>query len=116
MALLLAVACASAPTATGSGIDALVLIGPTCPVERADEPCPDRPYQGYFRVIDRSSGRAVSTARSDADGRFHLPLPPGDYTIEPVLTAPLPHASSVDVMVEPNRFTEITIMFDSGIR
>ncbi len=116
IALLVAAACASGPTATASGIDALVVLGPTCPVQRADEPCHDRPYQVSFRIIDRASGRAVATARSDADGRLHLPLAPGEYTIEPILETPLPHASPVDVTVEPGRFTEVTITFDSGIR
>ncbi|MER6351993.1 hypothetical protein ABT186_09120 [Streptomyces sp. NPDC001634] len=62
--------------------------------------------------------RTVTETTSDADGHFHIPLPPGTYTIRPVnLTgAVTPIAQPVSVTVTSGRFTTVVIPFDSGIR
>jgi hypothetical protein len=100
---------------TESGIEGTVTIGPTCPVQRIDSPCPDRPYEATIVVLD--SGRhLVAEARSDAQGTFRVPLPPGTYTLSPQSLAALPYAAEQTVTVSPGRFASVHIQFDSGIR
>ena len=100
---------------TESGIEGAVTIGPTCPVQRIDSPCPDRPYEATIVVLD--SGRhLVAEARSDAQGTFRVPLPPGTYTLSPQSLAALPYAAEQTVTVSPGRFASVHIQFDSGIR
>ena len=104
------------PTAA-SGIAGLVLIGPTCPVVRPDDPCPDRPFSADL-VVRNAQGTAVCTTSSGEDGRFQVGLPPGGYELDPQSGQPggLPYAAPQPVTVEPGRYTEVTVTFDSGIR
>lgn len=106
----------STPVPSGdSGIDGTVTIGPTCPVERVESPCPDRPYEVAIKVFD-GRGREVAQARSDSAGRFRLVLSPGTYTLRPPQTGVPPSAAEQTVEVTPGRFTAVHIAFDSGIR
>ncbi len=103
-------------TPTGTGIEGRVVIGPTCPVERVGSPCPDRPHQADLRVRSVVSGDVVASARSDGEGRFRVDLPPGDYTVEPILRGVFPSGAPTEVTVRPGRYTAVTIRLDSGIR
>ncbi|MGH2728641.1 MAG: hypothetical protein ACRDKS_16845 [Actinomycetota bacterium] len=101
-----------------SGIEGLVVIGPTCPVVVQGQDCDDEPYAGEVRVVDRATGKLVATARSGADGRFRIGLAPGDYTLEPVSpnAGGLPFGKPLDVTVRPHTYERVTVSFDSGIR
>ncbi len=106
-----------AAPALDSGIDGLMLIGPTCPVEQVGQDCDDKPYAGEVRIIDRSTGNLVATARSRDDGRFRVALRPGSYRLEPIAApAGLPFGKPVDVAVRPHMYEQVTVSFDSGIR
>jgi len=113
------VACA-AKTGTGngsSGIRGTVTIGPTCPVERADSPCPPTPYAAKITVS--KAGDVVATATTAADGRFQISLEPGTYTIDavPVNADGIARMQPMrPVTVTAGAFTGVTISFDSGIR
>ncbi len=101
-----------------SGINGLVTLGPLCPVERADSPCPDRPLAAKIQVKD-PSGDVVATVQSGDDGRFTVALAPGSYVLQglsPTPGNPFPIGSSVTATVKPHRFTQVTVTFDSGIR
>jgi hypothetical protein len=102
-------------TRLDSGVRGKVLYGPTCPVERVGEPCVE-PYRATLRIRRRASHKLVATTRSDAQGRFKVPLAPGRYVIVPVSGRPYPNAAPKPVRVERHRFTRVTITFDSGIR
>jgi hypothetical protein len=102
--------------ASPSGISGTVTIGPTCPVERIDDPCPDRPYAATFTVQD-DAGHDLCTVQSGDDGHFRVGLPPGAYELVPVIgPSRLPYAQPQQVTVTPNQYTEVSIGFDSGIR
>ena len=111
-------------TVTGdSGIEGMVLAGPTCPVERPDSPCPDRPVAiriAVFTATHAMPMEPVTTFTSGDDGRFRLALPAGSYTLErscgPQNCAPFPTLAPTQVQVEPGRFTRITLHADTGIR
>lgn len=115
---LLVLACATSdllgPEAA-QGIEGTVLLGPQCPVQHQDDPCPDRPYQARIE-IHRAGGGFVTRIRSDESGRFRVGLRPGGYVLHPESGDPFPWASRQEVTVVPNVFTEVAIHFDTGIR
>src|SRR5262245_32535876 len=45
--------------ATASGITGATVVGGACPVERADSPCPQRPFQASLTITDATSGTLV---------------------------------------------------------
>lgn len=108
----------SMPVQEESGIEGRVVIGPACPVLEEGQPCPDRPFQSELRVRYASSGEVAAVVASDADGRFRVVLPPGIYIVDPgeprLVTDP--RAEPVSVRVEPDRFAQIVVRFDSGVR
>jgi len=116
--LLIATACGSdallGPDAD-QGIDGLVLLGPICPVQTLEDPCPDEPYSARIQVLTER-GAQVTTVRSGGDGRFRVGLRPGRYTLRPQPGDPFPTAADEDVEVAEGVFTEVTIHFDTGIR
>src|SRR5205814_1656827 len=42
---------AFAPCPAPSGVEGRVTAGPTCPVQRADQPCPDKPVETTLRLL-----------------------------------------------------------------
>ena len=100
-----------------SGITGMVLIGPMCPVMRADEPCPDQPFAATLLIRD-SQGRDLCIVASGDDGRFQVALPPGSYEVVPLAggVSGLPFAAAQWVTVAPGQYTEVTVAYDSGIR
>jgi hypothetical protein len=111
----------AAPTETAisqpgeSGIEGRATIGPTCPVQRIDSPCPDRAYEATITVLDAARNRVAET-RSDTDGHFLLLLAPGTYVLVPQATGALSRASEQTVTVAAGHVTAVEIVFDSGIR
>ncbi len=119
---LLIAACAPpvvhSPTATpapGGGIEGVVLIGPMCPVMRADTPCPDRPYAAVISVLDAERA-PVAQFESDDQGRFRLALAPGEYLLSPESPDGFTRGGEQLVTVSAGRFVSVTIHYDSGIR
>lgn len=106
-----------APALAISGVRGHVTIGPMCPVMRLDQPCPDKPYAASLVVRD-SNGRLVAHIVSDAEGAFALPLPEGQYVIEPESGSAvrLPSAGPHPFKVQAGHWTTVDISFDSGIR
>jgi hypothetical protein len=99
-----------------SGIEGQVLIGPRCPVERADSPCPDQPIAALVSFKD-PAGKFLGPARAGDDGRFRIDLSPGTYTVLAHEISDNPRiARPRAVTVEPGAFASITLVIDSGIR
>ncbi len=100
-----------------SGVKGQVFIGPMCPVVRVDTPCPDEPYQAALTVLTLD-GREVTRFKTDAEGKFTVNLPPGDYVLHPETPEnnSLPFAPDVPFTVIPDEFTNIIVTYDSGIR
>ena len=95
-----------------------MLIGPMCPVVQEGTPCPDQPYQATIDVWNGGRTEKVRTFTTDEDGRFRVPLPPGEYYIDPLPPdsggppTPVPQT----VTVPQGSFVEVAIAYDSGIR
>jgi len=110
-----------APSATATpapagdtGIDGTVTLGPTCPVERIDSPCPDRPYAA--RITIWRGGVQVAETRSGDDGRFRIILPPGTYRVVGETAGTFPRGSEVQAVVVVGQMAPVQIRYDSGIR
>jgi len=94
--LLGSAACAQPPADTG--VQGRVFVGPTCPVQRLDSPCP-------------------ADFTTSVDGTFRVPLSPGAYVVSKAPNAnPLPAGGDQSFTVTRSSYTHITIAFDSGIR
>lgn len=114
----LLVGCAKSVSApSDSGITGIALLGPTCPVERVGTPCPDEPMAGA-QILVKRGGETVATVTTGDDGRFRVELDPGEYVLEPVSPSEtgLPFGKPMNVRVEANAFTDVQVLFDSGIR
>jgi hypothetical protein len=101
-----------------TGIEGTVTLGPTCPVQRVDDPsCDDRPYSAEIHV-NTNNGVWVTQFKADAQGKFKVELEPGTYTLDPQTPMDniLPRANSQDVTVVSGAFTIVNIQYDSGIR
>lgn len=118
---LLLTACAERGQESGSGelgtINGTVLAGPTCPVERAESPCPDRPVDGVT-VQALRDGSVLATAVSDPDGEFTMNLAAGEYLLQAVLEPGGPGMSSLPTRVRVTRGASVdaTVLLDTGIR
>ena len=105
------------PTPQNSGINGIILIGPGCPVQTIPpkSECADKSFQAKV-LIKNSFGLIVGEFVSKIDGTFEVPLSAGTYVLEPQSPNELPRGEIQTVIVQQNKFTQITINYDSGIR
>lgn len=115
--LILALATCSiySPTPRGSGIEGQVLLGPMCPVVQQGQECPDQPYQTTL-TVNSLNGVQIVQFQSDAQGRFQVPLVPGEYILHPESPNGIPFAGDQAFTVQTGQYTQITVNYDSGIR
>lgn len=113
--ILVLATCSVQPTAGTSGIEGQAYIGPNCPVAQDGSTCPDQPYQATITVND-ADNRMVAQVHTDAEGRFKIPLDPGEYILHPESPNMLPFAKDQKFTVTANKFTEVVVNYDSGIR
>jgi hypothetical protein len=111
-------ACGSQPAAQpGTGIQGMVQVGPTCPVERINSPCPPHPLAATVVVRD-ATGAEVARFHSGADGRFKVDLRPGTYRLSGLTigSSSLPRPIPTSVTVTQGTYTSVSVEYDSGIR
>lgn len=104
--------------ASEGGIEGIVTIGPTCPVEKfpPDPDCADKSYKAALEVTTKD-GKSVKRFSSGDDGKFKVSLPAGEYIIQnDSVSSILPRMAPMNVIVKNGKFTKIDIGFDSGIR
>jgi hypothetical protein len=106
---------AFAPCPAPSGVEGRVTAGPTCPVQRADQPCADKPVETTLRLL-RKDGSVAATGRSAADGTFKMTAVPGSYRLVADWPSRVGGCAPVDVTVENGRFTHADLSCDTGIR
>jgi hypothetical protein len=116
LSLLLQVSC-SPQIPANTGIQGEVLIGPVCPVVQLNNPCPDKPYQATLAILT-SEGRKIMKVTSNAEGRFQVPLTPGNYILHPETppNQPMPFAAEQFFRVAEGQFTQLKVTYDRGIR
>jgi len=98
-----------------TGVYGVVTAGPTCPVQRIDEPCPAEPVSAEVEVRYRD-GTAVASAHTDAAGDYSIPTPPGSYRLVIATGSALPRCPSPDVTVAYNSPSLTNVSCDTGIR
>jgi hypothetical protein len=124
LGLTLVVACEGSAivSETPQGILAgQVTVGPNCPVEMEDEPCPPPP--GTFesiRVLVYTAGgdERMATVHPGSDGHFELRLPVGIYRVVLEHTIGLPGTPPEvrEARVDAGLTTTIAFDVDTGIR
>jgi len=104
-------------TKLDSGITGIVTIGPTCPVEQIppDPNCAPKTFSATINAVNQQTAEQIKFKSSD-DGSFRVELKPGKYALINASGSVLPRMEDYYVTVEPNKFTEVNIQFDSGIR
>ena len=102
-----------------SGIRGSVVAGPISPVERPGVPSTRPLPQATIVVQTPQDHHEIKHQKADGSGRFQIALPPGKYLLTP---HPAHGEQSFErtrpqqVTVETNKFTEVTLQFDTGIR
>ena len=113
--ILILATCSAKPQTTDSGIEGQVFIGPICPVVQVGQECPDQPYQAIL-TVNSLEGERIAQVQTDEEGRFKIPLKPGEYILHPESPNALPFAQEQEFKVEDGKFTRLTVNYDSGIR
>jgi hypothetical protein len=103
------------PTPRGSGIEGQVIIGPMCPIVQSGQECPDQPYQATL-TVNSPNGVQITKFQTDEQGRFKVPLVPGEYILHPESPNGIPFAGDQPFTIESGRYTQVTVNYDSGIR
>lgn len=115
--LLTLVACGNGgDVQPGTGIRGTVSVGPQCPVEQANSPCPDVPFEGDVEVT--SADGSVWRVTTDAQGRFTIDLVPGSYTVVAKTdgSGGPPTPIPMTAVVRQGSYTQVTLEVDTGIR
>ncbi len=103
-----------------SGLQGVVFVGPTCPVERnpPDPACADKPVATNVWVSRKSAPQQiVATVSSGTDGVFKVSLPPGEYIVQAGSSGvPFPRCGDISTAVGATGYTNIVVNCDSGIR
>jgi hypothetical protein len=117
-AFLSACVVGAAPTPAEGGITGQALVGPMCPVLIEGQDCPDQPYQATLTVPDRGGRKMIIQFQTDEEGKFRVPLAPGEYLLRPETPegVPYPIAGEQTFRVNAGEFTRLIVSYDSGIR
>lgn len=95
-----------------------VRLGPFCPVEAKDVPCPvpSGAYASREIWVSRG-GEIVARAPLDASGHFRIPLAPGPYTVD-INRAGMDASGDVpkEVQIRSGETRQLDIAIDTGIR
>jgi hypothetical protein len=91
-----------------------VLQAPTCPVERADSPCPPGPVPSARITVLRGSS-VVARLGTDVHGRCVVRVAPGHYVVQAARVTGLFGRAHKDVDVG-GAPASVTLVLDSGIR
>jgi len=107
---------ASPSSVLDSGVEGIVLLGPTCPVQAADaSPCLT-PYAAQLAIVD-ANGNAVGSVTAGSDGHFRVPLAAGEYVLQPKSDpSGYPSGAAVPFSVVAGSFTDVEVDYDTGIR
>jgi Carboxypeptidase regulatory-like domain len=96
-----------------------VVAGPTCPVERAEDPCPPKAVPNREVRILAANGAVAVTVTTDAKGHFSVALAPGTYTVSVPMKQGLigmRQMNDVKASIVAGQVTTVKIELDTGIR
>ncbi len=110
----------TATTKVYGRLSGLVTIGPICPVQRDDTPCPTPPSAYAARkilVMDEQGTKILFTVDIDSQGLYLIDLAPAKYRIE-LKPNGIDRASELPAVVEihANSITTLNVNIDTGLR
>jgi len=102
--------------AAETGIRGTVLWGPVNPGPSRAGQSDEAPLSASFIVHEAK--HKVASFQSDDAGHFEVLLPPGEYTIVPGKTTPIPfpERQKTKVTVPEGGFADVTLRLDTGMR
>ncbi len=115
--VLIAAACQNSEP-LNSGIKGTAMLGPINPVETTGE-TNEAPYPDAIIIIKNASGsKEIARTKTAEDGTFTIALSEGSYSVEGLSAegTMLPYAAPFEVQVEKDKYTDIMVSFDTGIR
>jgi hypothetical protein len=114
----------TAPVTTASKVfgrlSGIVTIGPICPVQRDDTPCPTPPSAYAARkilVMDEQGTKILFTVDIDSQGLYLIDLAPAKYRID-LKPNGIDRAAELPAVVEihANSVTTLNVNIDTGLR
>jgi hypothetical protein len=96
-----------------------VIASPTCPVERASDPCAPKRVAHRAVRIETPSGALVTTVTTDGQGQFSATLVPGTYVVRVTIVPGqlgMRQITPGRVTVVAGQTTSLTLTLDTGIR
>jgi hypothetical protein len=104
--------------ATTPGVGGTVTSGPSCPVQKVgDTACDPKPLAGAVLVVRSAAGAEVARLTTDASGLYRIPLPAGDYSLEPQpVQGLMGTAPSATFTVQAGGLSIVPLSYDTGIR
>jgi hypothetical protein len=105
------------PTPTpSSGVEGHVTEGPICPgpVVISSTQLQDQPYQATLSILD-ATNKPITQFQTDGSGYFKVNLSPGMYILHPESNNAYPRAADQPLVVAAGQFTQVTIVYDTGI-
>lgn len=106
------------PPAPGSGVTGTTVVDVGCPTLATGQTCPTRPLAARLEFSPAGADGPSVAEETGEDGEFTVDLPPGTYELVPTVPGggPLPSAEPMTVTVQDGEYTEVTVLFDSGVR
>ena len=108
------------PKKINGGISGTVLLGPTCPVmcNPPDPQCADKPYAASLEVTTVDGVKVITQFSSDAQGKFKVSIPPGEYIIRSIPRNNFYPRCGTNgtILVKMRAFTNAAVSCDTGIR
>ena len=114
-ALVLVAGCAASDAELVATVTGRVELGPTCPVETLDSPCPPAPAVGATVEV-LQEGEVVASTTTDDDGRFELAAPEGVVEVRAESAEGLPSQDSETFTLDAGDDVEAILFLDTGIR
>ena len=107
----------TAPPPAGAGLRGRTVVV-SCPVDRADPPCPGTPARARVTVLNQTGQTTLATVDTEADGWFTVALPSGNYVIRaaPIGAGTARRPTIRQATVSAGRFTTLTIRLITGLR
>jgi hypothetical protein len=103
--------------AKGPGAGGRVTAGPTCPVERPNDPaCAPRMVAGAVLIVRDGAGKEIARVTTDASGLFRFALAAGEYTLEPQPVEGLMGTAQPMPFTVTDGITWLDVAYDTGIR
>ena len=104
--------------AKGPGAGGRVTAGPTCPVERPNDPaCAPRMVEGAALLVRDGAGKEVASYTTDGSGLFRVQPASRRYVLEPQpVEGLMGTAQPMPFAITGGEVTWLDVAYDTGIR